>query len=141
MAESLDKIIQRALRQRIKVRLQQVERDGSWHAAEYRPPRLPVLAEGRILIYGRHLNKLKGEDGGGGTGMFPSFLEALRSWINRPVLDETEAPPKGNIGWGFNEHSPFAAEGRRDDQEESLVLQHLQWCRAQVFTAPARPHG
>jgi Protein of unknown function (DUF3738) len=133
---ALDRIIQRSLRQGIGISLRQVVRDVIVASGRYRPS-VPILAGDRIQIYGRRLNK--GEAGGGGDGMFPNFLEALRDWINRPILDETEAPPKGNIGWGFNERSPFAERRQRDDNEESLVLQQLREQTGLEFRIERRP--
>jgi hypothetical protein len=90
------------------------------------------------VIYGRELEMKKAGHGGGGNGPFPNFLESLMTWMDRPILTEIEAPPKYRIAYEYTLRSPFADKGRRDDQEEAMILQHLHEQMGLTFTRERR---
>ncbi len=133
----LEAIVQRALRQRITMAFRQVERDVVVARGRYRYTPLVGRSDNQIEIYGKYLDD-KGM-GGGGSGEFPDFLRWVGAWIERPVLNEVEAPPKVNVGWHDNVRSPFTEKEHREDHDEALVLQHLHEQTGLTFTEERRP--
>ena len=67
------------------------------------------------------------------------FLRLVSDWIKRPVVNEVEAPPQGQVSWSVNEHRPLTEQSRHEDQDEALVLQHLQEQTGLTFTRERKP--
>jgi len=131
--KSLESILQRILRLRITLTFRQVERDVVVARGRYRYSPLPGRSENQVDLYGKRLLP-DGDDLAGGAGIFPAFLERVGQWIHRPVVNEVEVPPKERICW-FN-HGTEAT--RREDHDESLVLQHLREQTGLTFTRERR---
>ena len=122
LVQPLEAILQRAIRQRITLALCRVEREVVVARGRYRPSPLPGRADGEIEVYARE--PAQEDERGDGVGDFPSFLRGLAVWIGRPILNEVESPPKGNIGWHYDQREASAERTRRGDEE--LVLKHLK---------------
>jgi hypothetical protein len=117
--------------------LRQVERDVVVVRGRYHYSPLSGRSDNQIEIYGKQLGDR--ETGGGGAGQFQDFLRWVGAWIERPVVNEVEGPPKGNVGWHYNARSPFTEKERREDHDEKLVLQHLHEQTGLTFTRERRP--
>jgi hypothetical protein len=137
LVDSLAAILQRALRRRITASLRQVERDVVVVRGRYHYSPLPGRSDDEIEIYGKSLAD-RGT-GGGGSGKFPDFLKWVGEWIERPILNEVDAPPKANVGWHYNARRPFTEPMRREDHDEALVLQHLQEQTGLTFARERKP--
>ncbi len=134
---SLEAILQCAFRLRITLAFREVKRDVVVARGRYRYAPLPGRSDNAIEIYGTYLDT-KGT-GGGGSGKFPEFLRWVGEWIERPVVSEVEAPPKENVGWHYNRHSPFTEEAKREDHDEVSVLKHLEEQTGFTFTREKKP--
>jgi hypothetical protein len=129
MVRSLEPILERALRQRIKLTLREVERDVVVARGRYHFSPLPQRPENLIEIYGKELVDSKV---GGGSGSLPMFLKWVSAGIERPIVNEVEAPPKEQISWYDNMPIPFA------NDDKPLVLFHLQQQTGLTFTREKR---
>ncbi|MFI5457046.1 MAG: hypothetical protein ACHRXM_16495 [Isosphaerales bacterium] len=138
MAAALESILQRALRLRISVKFRQVERDVVVAHGRYRHSPVAGRSKNQVEIYGKQIVP-NGGGAGGGTGKFPEFLKWVAEWIERPVVSEVEAPPNESIEWFYNARSPFTQQMKREDHDESLVLQHLQEQTGLTFTREKKP--
>lgn len=126
---ALESTVQRALRlsprHRITMQFRQVERDVVVVRGQYRYAPVAGRSKNQVEIYGKQIVP-GGGGAGGGTGKFGEFLKWVGEWIERPVVSEVEAPPKGNIEWFYNARSPFTRAMRQEDHDEVLVLKHLK---------------
>jgi hypothetical protein len=130
MVRSLEPILQRALRMRIKLAFRQVERDVAVARGRYHHSPLPQRPENLIEIYGK---ELVDDKRGGGTGSFPMFLKWVSADIDRPIVNEVKDPPKEQISWYDNMPTPYP------DGDKALVLYHLQQQTGLSFTREKRP--
>ena len=137
LVQPLEAILQRAIRRRITLALRRVEREVVVARGRYHPSPLPGHAEDEIEVYAREL--ARDDDRGDGVGVFPGFLRWTAEWIRRPILNEVESPPKGNIGWHYNQREASTERTRRGDGDETLVLKHLQEQTGLTFTRAKRP--
>ena len=137
LVQPLEAILQRAIRQRITLALRRVEREVVVARGRYRPSPLPGRADGEIEVYARE--PAQDDERGDGVGAFPSFLRGLAEWIRRPILNEVESPPKGNIGWHYNQREASTERTRRGDGDEALVLKHLEEQTGLTFAREKRP--
>ena len=136
---TLESILQREFRLRITLAFREVERDVVVARGRYRYAPLPGRSDNSIEIYGTYLDT-KGTGGaGGGSGEFPKFLRWVSDWIERPVVSEVEAPPKENMRWHYNAHSPSTEEERRQDHDEASVLQNLEEQTGLTLTREKKP--
>ena len=137
LVQPLDAILQRAIRRRITLALRRVEREVVVARGRYRPSPLPGRAEGEIDVYARE--PAQDDERGDGGGAFPSFLRGLAEWIRRPILNEVQSPPKGNIGWHYNQREASTERTRRGDGNGTLVLKHLEEQTGLTFAREKRP--
>jgi hypothetical protein len=130
MVRSLEPILERALRQRIKLTLREVKRDVVVARGRYHFSPLPQRPENLIEIYGKELVDSKV---GGGSGNLPMFLKWVSAGIERPIVNEVQAPPKAQISWYDNIPIPFT------NDDKALVLYHLQQQTGLTFTHEKKP--
>jgi hypothetical protein len=137
MASSLESVLQRALRRRIKIAFRQVERDVVVARGRYRNSPLPGRSHNQIDLYGKQL--VKDANTISSDGDFPAFLKQVGGFIRRPVVDEVEARPKEPISWFHHVRSPFTERMRREDHDEAGVLEHLHEQTGLTFTREMKP--
>jgi hypothetical protein len=138
LIKSLDGIIQRAIRLRIKLTLRTVERDVVVARGKYRPSPLPNRSKNEFEIYAKEVVPGGGGFGGGG-GKFPVFLKWVGEWIERPVVNEVDDAPDGDVSWSYNARMPFTEQTTREDHDEALVLKHLTEQTGLTFTRERKP--
>jgi hypothetical protein len=138
LMKTLDNIIQRAIRLRITLTLRTVERDVVIARGTYRSSPLPNRSPDEIEIYAKQIVPGGGGFGGGG-GKFPVFLKWVGEWIERPVVNEVENPPKRDVTWYYNGRSPSTEQTLREDHDEALVLKHLTEQTGLSFTRERKP--
>jgi Protein of unknown function (DUF3738) len=137
MVSSLESILQRTLRLRIAMTFRQVERDVVVARGQYRSSPVTGRPKNNVEIYAKQIVK-NGGGAGGGTGKFSMFLKWVGQWIERPVVNEVETPPKEELSWFYNSRSPFNEQMKREDHDEALVFQHLQEQTGLTFTRERR---
>jgi len=134
LVRPLEAILQRALRLRITLAFRQVEHDVVVARGRYRYAPLPGRSDNAIEIYGTYLDAKGTGVYDDRSGKFPEFLGRVGEWIDRPVVNEVEAPPKENVGWHYSARSPFTEEERRQDHDEASVLRHVREQTGLTFT-------
>jgi hypothetical protein len=137
LIQPLEIILQRAIRRRITLTLRMVEREVVIARGRYHPSPLPGHVDGDIEVYAREL--AQGDERGGGVGDFPSFLRYVAERIRRPILNEVESGPKGNIQWHSNGREALAKQAQHADGNVALVLKHLQEQTGLTFATERRP--
>ena len=83
----------------------------------------PVAGYKGIVIYGKALVPDSGA--GGGSGDFDKFLQSVGSFIGRRLVSDLQDPPKNRLSWSYHRRSPFTAQMRKEDTDQTLVLKHL----------------
>lgn len=137
MVDSLESILQRGLRLRIRLTFRQVERDVVVARGQYHYLPLPGRSKNEIDLYGHQL--VKNKNATSGTGDLPNFLKSVGGFIGRPVVNEVETPPKEPISWFNHVRSPFTERMRQEDHDEALVLQHIQEQTGLTFRREMKP--
>jgi hypothetical protein len=132
----LEAILQRTLRRRFTLTLRQVERDVVVARGRYRPSPLPGHDRVEVEIYARKLDL--GEGGDRQWENFPGLLDKVALWIRRRIINEVESPPKELLLCHWNEGRPSTEQTRREDHDETLVLEHLQEQTGLTFTRERR---
>jgi len=125
-----ERILRRDLKIPVKMAFREVPREVIIARGTYRLTPVPGRRPGWIEIYGERLT----EDpsvGGGGGGDFDEFLMSVGWYLNRHVVNEVEAPPKGRVRWHYN----YKREGR---QNPDLALQHLSEQTGLTFAKETR---
>jgi len=131
-ARILEIRLQRVLRKRISVNLREVERDVVLVRGSFRYSPIQGRAKNQVEIYGRQI--VPGGEAGHGLGSYDTFLKWVGEWIGRPVVNEVETKPKDSFEWFYNGRSPSNEQMRREDHDETLVLQHLREQTGLTFT-------
>jgi hypothetical protein len=132
----LEAIVQRALKQRVRLEFRNLERDVIVAAGAYRSMPVRGGQQDRIEIYAKEI--IRDGTGGGGSGTLAEFLRWVGDWIEWPVVNEVTAPPAGNIAWHTNSRKPVDEQTRREDHDEALVLPHLREQTGLTFTRARR---
>jgi hypothetical protein len=101
----------------IKLRLDQVEREvfvaqGKFAAAD-RPS---------IDVYGKQIAARRG---GGGSGGFNHFLQAVGQHISARIVSEAEVPQGLQLRWRFNSPVRMPPQQRTEDRDPDGVLRHV----------------
>jgi hypothetical protein len=136
MVDSLESILQRSLRLRVKLTFRLVDRDVVVARGRFRYMPSPGRSRNEIDVYGKQLVK---DAAVPSTGEFPTFLKRVGGFIGRPVLNEVEAPPREPISWFTHFRSPFTERMKREDHDETLVLQHVHEQTGLTFTREMKP--
>ncbi len=131
MAQSLESILQRKLRMRLKLTFRSVPRDVVVVRGEYRPAPMPGRAQNELNVYGKELVKNAATRS---MGDFPAFIKHVAGFIGRPVVSEVAVPPMEPITWFTHVRSPFTSRMHREDHDETLVLKHLHEQTGLTFT-------
>jgi len=88
-------------------------------AYEYMPASDELAAnDSRIAIFADQL-PVKELGRSGGSGDFREFLIALGKLVDRPIIDEVELPPQGNLSWEYN------STALQEDWEPAQVLGNI----------------
>ncbi len=133
----LESILQRSLRQRIKLTFRQVARDVVVARGRYRYVPLPRRSKNQIDLYGKQLVITDQEFSR--TGEFPRFLKEVGQFIGRPIVNEVELPAKEPVSWFTHVRSPFTKQMHREDHDEELVLKHLHEQTELTFSREMKP--
>src|SRR5262249_5946313 len=113
----------------VKLTFREVERKVIVASGRYQAKPLPGRKEGEVDIYGKQLAENSGA--GGGSGDCNEFLAGVGMFIDRRVVGEVEAPPKGKLEWRYHRRSPFTEQEQREDTDPEAVCKHLS---EQTFT-------
>ncbi len=124
----LQVIFQQHLKLPVKMTFREVPREVIVARGAYRFTPVPGRSGRWIEVYGANLEK---EGSGGGGGDLAKFLKWAGMYLNRQVINEVEAPPKGELHWNWH----FRQEGRK---QSDLVLQHLAEQTGLTFTKETR---
>ena len=135
MAGSLQSILQRVLRLRIKLTFRQVVRDVVVARGRYRYAPLPGRSNNQIDLYGKQLVK----DATAVSSDFRRFLKQVGRFIGRPVVDEVTVPPIEPILCFQHVRSPFTEQMRLEDHDEASVLAHLHEQTGLSFSREMKP--
>jgi hypothetical protein len=119
----LDEILRKECELPMKLTLREVERDVFVVKGRWKSTPLAGRKENEVELYSKQLVPNSGA--GGGSGDLARFLKAAGSFMGRRLVSEVEAPPKGEVSWYNNLHSPFTEEQRLEDTDPELVLKHL----------------
>jgi hypothetical protein len=102
----------------------------------YRASPLPGHDRAEVEIYARGV--IPRERGGWHWEAFPALLDKLALWIGRRIINEVESPPEWMLLCRFHERRPSTEQTRREDHDETLVLEHLQGQTGLTFTRERR---
>jgi hypothetical protein len=114
----MEELLRKECRLPVRLRLEQVEREVIVATGKYRL--VPAKEAKSIRVYGRVLTD---QPGGGGSGDFTEFLQAMGTRIHRRIVNEVAEPPKDTIQWRYNAPTP-KIEGW-DDRDETSTFAHL----------------
>ena len=76
-----------------------------------------------VQIFGKQLAPNSGA--GGGTGDFAEFLLWLGRWIDMPIVDEVQQPPR-QISWILHGHLRKKTGNEKEDHDPALVLHNIE---------------
>jgi hypothetical protein len=96
-----------------------------------------TLTSDPIEIFAKELVPNSGA--GGGSGSFDEFLAWLGDWVEKPIVSEIAAPPKGRFSWHLHARSPFTDAQRAEDHDPMLVLPNITAQTGLTFTPEQRP--
>ncbi|GAB5443826.1 MAG: hypothetical protein Fues2KO_41750 [Fuerstiella sp.] len=133
---AIERVLRDHWKKPVRLQFRTVERDvcvvrGNW---DFHPisDKFP-----NVQIYGDYIREDSGA--GGGSGDFKTFLTAVGSWIELPVIDEAGSGPEDEISWRFHAASPFTDEELKRAHDPGQVTTNLMIQTGLQFEKETRP--
>ena len=82
-----------------------------------------TLTMHEVQVFGKHL--IPNSGAGGGSGDFAEFLLWLGRWIDMPIVDEVQQPPR-QLGWTLHGYSRKNSGTEKEDHDPALVLHNIE---------------
>jgi len=147
-SQELQSILQNELKLPIRLQFRTKQREVYVAKGHYRFTPLPgqprkiqlnlerkSVSMGDVQIFGKQLAPNSGA--GGGAGTFGEFLLWVGRWIDMPIVDEVQEPPR-QIGWSLHERQPMTAQSVKEDHDAALVLHNIEAQTGLHFAAELR---
>jgi beta-lactamase regulating signal transducer with metallopeptidase domain len=134
----LERILRSECHLRVQLKLETENRNVLVAEGRFAPK--PLQGQhGEIALYGETPPGAPDSDGaGGGTGSFDKFLVHLGRWINRPIMNEVQAPPR-DVSWHNIARGLHTELERAEDHDPQLVIKHVAEQTGLIFHGETRP--